>query len=50
MNVDWFEPYERGVYAVGVIHLTIQNLPREEYYKLENILLVGIIPGSQGGR
>ena len=45
MNVDWFEPYKRGVYSVGVIYLTIQNLPREERYKLENVVLVGIIPG-----
>ena len=44
MNVDWFEPCERGVYSVGVIYLTIQNLPREERYKLENVVLVGIIP------
>ena len=45
MNVDWFEPFERGVYSVGVIYLTVQNLPREERYKPENIILVGIIPG-----
>lgn len=45
MNVDWFEPYERSVYSVGAIYLTIQNLPREERYKPENIILVGIIPG-----
>lgn len=45
MNTDWFQPYERGVYSVGAIYLTIQNLPREECYKLENILLVGIMPG-----
>ena len=45
MNVDWFEPYVRSVYSVGVIYLTIQNLPREERYKLENIIIVGIIPG-----
>ena len=47
MNIDWFEPYEREVYSVGVIYLTIQNLPREERYKLENIVLVGIIPGPK---
>ena len=47
MNVDWFEPYERGVYSVGVIYLTVQNLPREEHYKLENVVLVGIIPGPK---
>ena len=47
MNVDWFEPYERGVYSVGVIYLIIQNLPREERYKLENIVLVVIILGPK---
>ena len=47
MNVHWFEPYERGVYSVGVIYLTIQNLPRQERYKLENIVLVRIIPGPR---
>ena len=43
MNVDWFEPYDRRVYSVGAIYLTIQNLPREERCKPENIILVGII-------
>ena len=32
-------------YSVGVIYLVILNLPREERYKLENIIVVGIIPG-----
>jgi len=45
MNVDWFEPFERGVYSVGVIYLTIQNLPRDERYKPENIIIVGVLPG-----
>lgn len=45
MNVDWFQPFERGVYTVGAIYLTVQNLPRDERYKPENIILVGIIPG-----
>ena len=43
MNVDWFELFERGVYSVGVIYLTILNLPRHEHYRPENIILVGII-------
>ena len=30
LNVDWFEPFERGVYSVGAIYLTLQNLPRHE--------------------
>ena len=45
LNVDWFQPYELGVYTVGAIYLTIQNLPRNERYKTENIILVGVIPG-----
>ena len=47
LNVDWFEPLERGVYGVGAIYLTIQNLPRTIRYKPENIILVGVIPGPK---
>ena len=47
LNVDWFEPFERGVYSVGAIYLTIQNLPHDIRYKAENILLVGVIPGPR---
>ena len=45
LNIDWFQPFDRGVYSVGAIYLTIQNLPRAERFKSENILLIGIIPG-----
>lgn len=45
LNVDWFEPFERGVYSVGAVYLTIQNLPRNERYKPQNIIIVGILPG-----
>ena len=45
LNVDFFQPFEREVYSVGAIYLTIQNLPRNERYKTENIIIVGIIPG-----
>ena len=34
-------------YSVGVIYLVILNLPREERCKLENIIVVGIIPGPK---
>lgn len=47
LNVDWFEPFDRGVYAVGAIYLTILNIPRTMRYKLENVILVGIIPGPK---
>lgn len=47
LNVDWFEPFERGVYAVGAIYLTILNVPRSIRYKTENVILVGVIPGPK---
>ena len=45
MNIDWFQPYKHLTYSVGVIYLTIMNLPCNLRYKRENILLLGIIPG-----
>ena len=45
LNLDWFQPYSHIEYSVGVIYLAIQNLPRSERYKEENIMLVGLIPG-----
>lgn len=45
LNVDWFNPYDETIYSVGAIYLVIQNLPRSERFKIENVLLVGLIPG-----
>ena len=45
INIDWFQPYTHTVSSVGVIYLTIMNLPRTLRFKLENIIIVGIIPG-----
>lgn len=36
LNVDWFQPFDRKMYSVGAIYLTIQNLPRHLRYKAEN--------------
>ena len=47
LNVDWFQPFSHTQYSVGVIYLVVLNLPREERYKMENIILVGIIPGPK---
>ena len=47
LNVDWFQPYSRVTDSIGVIYLSILNLPRQVRYKQENILLVGIIPGPK---
>lgn len=45
LNVDWFCPFKHSPYSVGVIYLTIMNLPRHLRFKKENIILVGLIPG-----
>ncbi len=46
LNVDWFKPFVRGTtYSTGALYLTVQNLPRQERYRIENLLLVGILPG-----
>ena len=44
LNVDWFEPFERGVYSAGAIYF--QNLPRNMRYKPENIV-IGTMPGPR---
>ncbi len=45
LNVDWFQPFSHTIYSVGVIYLTVMNLPHHIRTKRENIILVGIIPG-----
>ena len=35
LNVDWFEPFECGVYSVGAIYLSIQNLPCDVCFQPE---------------
>ena len=35
INVDWFQPYKHTTYSVGVIFMTIMNLPRALRYKRE---------------
>ena len=45
LNVDWFSPFKRRKnYSVGVLYMTVMNLPREERFLKENVLLVGILP------
>ena len=45
LNVDWFQVYKHTNYSCGVIYLVLMNLPREERFKAENVIIVGIIPG-----
>ena len=44
LNVDWFQPFKFSNYSVGAVYLSVLNLPREERFKRNNIILVGIIP------
>ncbi|KAK3107637.1 hypothetical protein FSP39_018865 [Pinctada imbricata] len=45
INVDWFQPFKRRPdYSVGVVYMVILNLPRTARFKMENVILVGIIP------
>ena len=45
LNVDWFQPYKLTQSSVGVVYLTILNLPRSVRNCHQYTLLVGIIPG-----
>ena len=44
LNVDWFEPFEHSIYAVGVLFMALLNLPRNIRYCQENIIICGLIP------
>ena len=39
--------YDETPYSAGVLYFVIQNLPRSERYRFENIILTGIIPGPR---
>ena len=45
LNVDWFQPFKHREYSVGVIYLSIMNLPLTLRYKRENIIIVGTLQG-----
>lgn len=45
LNCDWFQPYKHLTYSVGVIYLTVLNLPYSLRNKIHNVCLVGILPG-----
>ena len=45
INLDWFCPYKHvKSYSAGVIYGFINNLPRHERFRRENLLIMGIIP------
>ena len=47
LNVDWIQPFDHTQYSMGLIYLVIENLPRSERYKVENVIIAGCIPGPK---
>ena len=45
MNIDWFQPYESTQYSIGIVYLSVFNLPREIRNKIGNIIVCSVIPG-----
>ena len=39
LNMDWFQPFAHTADSLGGIYLTVLNLPRNEMYKRENIII-----------
>ena len=50
LNVDWFQHFKHIQYAEGAVYLTILNLPCQERYLQENVMLLGVIPGPKEPR
>ncbi len=44
LNIDWFRPHKASNKSIGAMYMTVLNLPREIRCKLENILLIGVMP------
>ena len=47
LNFDFFQPYKHTPESYGVFYMTLMNLPRDQRFKQENVLLVGIIPAFE---
>ena len=47
LNIDWFQPFKHVTDSIGAIYLSVINLSREERFKTENLLLVGLIPAME---
>ena len=45
INVDWFQPFQYTTHSTRAIYGVLCNLPREIWFKPENILMLRIIPG-----
>ena len=45
LNVDWFQPFKHTQHSIGVLYMSVLNLPRDVRFLAENVFLIGIIPG-----
>ena len=45
LNIDWFKPFKHTPASVGAMYVTVMNLPYDQRFKRENVILLGIIPG-----
>ena len=44
LNLDWFQPYKHLTFSVGVLYLSLLNLPSHIRYSNAHTILVGILP------
>ena len=44
-KVGRFQPFKHSLYSAGALYMVLMHLPRSERSKLENVMLVGMIPG-----
>ncbi len=47
LQFDYFNPFSGTEYSVGVLYLQLLNLPRPLRCKLQNCIIVGIVPGPR---
>ena len=45
INIDWFQPFLHTTYSVGVVYLSVMNLPRHLRLKRQNVIIIGVISG-----
>jgi hypothetical protein len=47
LNMDGLQVHRNGSYSMHAIYVVVLNLPREERYLAENVILVALLPGPR---
>lgn len=47
LNFDFFQPFKHVTNSYGVLYMTLLNLPRDQRFKRENVLLLRVIPAFE---